>query len=69
MCKKKVISPEAVELGKKIHLLRIQRGLTLEQLAELVEIKKSVLIDIEHGRENVTCYNLEKIFYALGHKD
>jgi transcriptional regulator with XRE-family HTH domain len=54
-----------LRVRRRLRELRIQRGLTLEQLAEKAEISKSFLWDVERGSdisgERLTLLNLIKI--------
>ena len=53
------------ELGKKIKRMRINRGLTQEQLAEAVDVSQRTLSGIEIGENFVTAETLDKIIHAL----
>ena len=53
------------ELGKKIKRMRINRGLTQEQLSELVDISQRTLRGIEIGENFVTADTLDKLVKAL----
>ena len=53
------------ELGKKIKRMRINRGLTQEQLAEAVEVSQRTLSGIEIGENFVTAETFDKIVKAL----
>lgn len=53
------------ELGKKIKRMRINRGLTQEQLAETVNISQRTLSGIEIGENFVTAETLDKLIKAL----
>lgn len=53
------------ELGKKIKRMRINRGLTQEQLAEAVDISQRTLSGIEIGENFVTAETLDKLIKAL----
>lgn len=52
-------------LGTRIQRLRIERGLTQEQLALLSGLSRNVLMDVEHGRR-VFCMRLSDIAKPLG---
>ncbi|MDM3973339.1 MULTISPECIES: helix-turn-helix domain-containing protein [Mycobacterium] len=41
------------QVGQRIRTLRIQRGLTQEQLALKSGVTRNVLIDVEHGRRGL----------------
>ena len=53
------------ELGKKIKRMRINRGLTQEQLAEAVDVSQRTLSGIEIGENFVTAETLDKIIKGL----
>ena len=53
------------ELGKKIKRMRINRGLTQERLAEMVDVSQRTLSGIEIGENFVTAETLDKIIKAL----
>ena len=53
------------ELGKKIKRMRINRGLTQEQLSEAVDISQRTLSGIEIGENFVTAETLDKLVKAL----
>jgi len=53
------------ELGKKIKRMRLNRGLTQEQLAEAVDVSQRTLSGIEIGENFVTAETLDKIITAL----
>ncbi len=53
------------ELGKKIKRMRLNRGLTQEQLAEAVDVSQRTLSGIEIGENFVTAETLDKIVVAL----
>ncbi len=53
------------ELGKKIKRMRLNRGLTQEQLAEAIDISQRTLSGIEIGENFVTAETLDKIVKAL----
>lgn len=53
------------ELGEKIKRMRINRGLTQEQLSEIIDISQRALSAIERGENFVTSETLDKIISAL----
>jgi len=53
------------ELGQKIKRMRINRGLTQEQLAEKVDVSQRTMSGIEIGENFVTAETLDKIIAAL----
>ncbi len=57
------MTPE--EIGKVILFHRKKSRLTQKQLAELAGVGKSVIFDIEKGKESVQLNSLLKIFSVL----
>lgn len=55
-----------MNLGEKIKLLRIQKGMNQKQLAEKCQISASYLCDIEKGRFNGSLNVLQCIAKSLG---
>jgi transcriptional regulator with XRE-family HTH domain len=53
-------------LGKAIRTLRIEAGLTEEELARQAELDASALAAIEAGREEPTWGDLRRLAYAVG---
>lgn len=53
-------------LGTRIQRLRIERGLTQEQLALLSGLSRNVLMDVEHGRRGILHERLFDIAKPLG---
>jgi len=56
------------ELGKYIRTHRKMSGLTQVQLAEMVGVGKSVIYDLEKGKETVRLSTLVKILSGLNIK-
>ena len=54
------------KLGHRLRGLRIQRGISQEQFAKLIEMDRSYYASIEEGRRNVTLRNLAKIAGGFG---
>ena len=54
------------EIGPRIKAVRQERKLTLEKLAEISNISKSLLSDIERGKANPTIATLWSLTGALG---
>lgn len=54
------------EIGKKIRVLRRTRGLTQEQLAEKIRVKRATISNYEIGRRSPHIKELEDISEALG---
>lgn len=57
---------EKEEIGKKIKILRKTRGLTQEQLAEKLRVKRATISNYEIGRRSPHIKELEDIAEALG---
>jgi transcriptional regulator with XRE-family HTH domain len=57
--------PWLVEIGKNIRAIRESKGLSQEELAELVEIDRTYIGGIERGERNVASLNLIRIAIAL----
>ena len=53
-------------VGKRIKLLRCDRGMQQVELAEKIGVSQSLLSNIESGRCSVTLDNLIKIHEVLG---
>ena len=62
------MSDEKELLGARIKELRKNKGLTQQQLAELIDIDPKHLSKIEVGNSYPSLYNLEKITNALNVK-
>ncbi len=52
-------------IGLNITIIREQRGLTQEKLAELAGLHRAYIGQIERGEKNIGLKNLEKIAKAL----
>lgn len=57
---------EKEEIGKKIKILRKTRGLTQQQLAEKLKVKRATISNYEIGRRSPHIKELEDISEALG---
>lgn len=53
-------------VGRRIGALRLERGLTQEQLALLSGVSRNVLMDVEHGRRSILYERLFDIAKELG---
>mgnify|MGYP005761572623 CR=1 FL=1 len=49
------------ELGDKVKLLRKRRGLKQDDLAELLELSRGQISNLESGRRNLSLRQLEKL--------
>jgi transcriptional regulator with XRE-family HTH domain len=52
-------------LGKKIRLLRNSKGISQEELADIVGVHRTYIGMIERGEKNVTILTLSKFVSAL----
>ncbi len=52
-------------LGNRIRLMRDEQDLTQHAFSKMVEINRSYLVDVEHGKRNVSIDNLIKIARGL----
>ncbi len=57
---------EKEEIGQKIKILRKTRGLTQQQLAEKLKVKRATISNYEIGRRSPHIKELEAISEALG---
>ena len=57
---------EKEEIGKKIKILRKSRGLTQQQLADKLSVKRATISNYEIGRRSPHIKELEEIAEALG---
>ena len=53
-------------LGNRIRLIRGEQNLTQHAFSKMVQINRSYLVDVEHGKRNVSIDNLIKIAKGLG---
>lgn len=53
------------EIAKMIHYCRKQSGLTQQELAQLAGVGKTVIFDIEKGKETVRLNTLLKVLDVL----
>ncbi len=53
------------DVGFKIRELREERGLSQEKLADLADLHRAYIGQIERGEKNIGIRNLEKIARAL----
>ncbi len=53
-------------LGQGVRQLRLSRGLTLKQLAEQAGLSQRFLLDLEHGKGNISIARLLAVSRALG---
>ena len=58
----------SVKFGERVRELRIQKGLSQEQLAHIANVHRPYIGMIERAEKNITLVNIEKIAKALGIK-
>jgi transcriptional regulator with XRE-family HTH domain len=49
------------EFGKRVRSLRLKRGLSQVEFAELLGLDRSYLADVERGNRNISLLNIELI--------
>lgn len=54
-----------LRVGRNIRKIRINRGYTQEQLAELAGLHFTYISSVERGERNISIVNVEKIAKAL----
>ena len=52
--------------GHAVRKLRLARGLSQEKLAELADIHRTYIGDVERGTRNIALLNMLRIAHALG---
>ena len=53
------------KFGDKVRKLRIEKGLSQEQLAQIADVHRTYIGMIERAEKNITLLNIEKIAKAL----
>ncbi|MDI1476424.1 helix-turn-helix transcriptional regulator [Polyangium sp. y55x31] len=66
MPRRQVTSPLLIEIGARIRNIRLEQGMSLDQLAKRSGVAKGNLSSAEHGRVNITVETCLKIAAALG---
>ena len=54
-----------VEFGRRVRVLRQQRGLSQERLAELAHVHRTYVGSLERGERNVALHNIVRLAWAL----
>jgi len=54
-----------IQMGKRVRALREQRGISQETLADLADIHRNYISQIEGGKRNLSFFNVVKIAPAL----
>jgi len=58
-------NPILIKFGNKVREIRIQRGLSQEQLAHLANVHRTYIGMIERAEKNITLINIQKIANGL----
>lgn len=53
------------KIGDKVKVLRLEKDITIEYLANISDVDRNYISDIEKGKRNVSIEILEKIVVAL----
>jgi len=53
------------KIGVKVKFLREEKGISIEHLANISNVDRNYISDIEKGKRNVSIEIMEKIIYAL----
>ncbi|PZR23836.1 MAG: transcriptional regulator [Flavobacterium psychrophilum] len=53
------------KFGLKVKALRIEKNLSIEELANISNVDRNYISDIEKGQRNVSIEIIEKIIHAL----
>lgn len=62
----RLVSYFYAEFGAKLRLARENAGLTQKELAERVELPRTSVTNIEHGRQRIALHQLVQLASALG---
>ena len=63
---KKQDNSAAIEIGRRLKVLRVERGIMAKDLCEQIGMKTSTLSNIENGKWNTGIKQLQDIARALG---
>lgn len=58
-----------MEFGRRLKMLRLQRGLTQEKLSEVAGLDRNYVSEAERGRMNPTLLTIGRLADALGVDD
>ncbi|MEM0575580.1 helix-turn-helix domain-containing protein [Flavobacterium polysaccharolyticum] len=53
------------KIGDKVKIIRLEKDITIEYLANISDVDRNYISDIEKGKRNVSIEILEKIVVAL----
>lgn len=59
-------SDPRLAFGEAVRKLRLAKGISQEKLAELADIHRTYIGDVERGARNIALVNMSKIAAALG---
>jgi transcriptional regulator with XRE-family HTH domain len=54
-----------IQFGQRVRQLRVERGLSQEDLAELADLHRNYVSQIEGGRRNLSLLNILKLANGL----
>jgi transcriptional regulator with XRE-family HTH domain len=54
-----------VQFGQKLRLVRQEKGVSQEKLAELAGLHRTYVSSVERGERNISLVNIEKLAKAL----
>jgi transcriptional regulator with XRE-family HTH domain len=54
-----------IQFGLRVRQLRVERGLSQEDLAELADLHRNYVSQIENGRRNLSLLNILKLAEGL----
>ncbi|MCJ1806902.1 helix-turn-helix domain-containing protein [Flavobacterium covae] len=54
------------KFGQKVRLLREEKSISIEHLANISNVDRNYISDIEKGKRNLSIEIMEKIIIALG---
>ena len=57
-----------MSFGQTIRKIRLSKGISQEKLADMCELHRTYISDIELGKRNVSLENIEKLSVALNLK-
>ncbi len=61
----KIKANVSIKFGENIRKIRLEKGLSQEQLASLADLHRTYIGMIERAEKNITIINIEKIAIAL----
>jgi transcriptional regulator with XRE-family HTH domain len=60
------LSDVTVRFGHKLREIRLQRGISQEELAERAGLHRTYVSSVERGERNISLVNIENLARALG---